>query len=175
MGSINCNEYHKYTVKIYFKFSFSQKKIKRLLVFLSLTVIVTRVGISACVSWSTDGNIKKVFCSSQLPDRIHDGITGIFHGINPSGHALSLGSTQPRNRNEYQEYFRGRKGQSVRRGDNLATFICRLSSFRQLQPLGALRACLDLYELLYFLRFVLRVLYTIIVNFSGCCYVYLIF
>jgi hypothetical protein len=37
---------------------------------------------------------------------------------------MALGSTQPLNRNEYQESFLGGKGG---RADNLTTFKCRLS------------------------------------------------
>ena len=32
------------------------------------------------------------------------------HWNNPSGRTVALGSTQPLNRNEYQEYFLGGKG-----------------------------------------------------------------
>jgi hypothetical protein len=40
---------------------------------------------------------------------IPDGVLGIFHRNNPSGRTMALGSTQPLNRNEYQEYFLGVK------------------------------------------------------------------
>ena len=41
---------------------------------------------------------------------IPDDVTGVFHWYNPSSRTLALGSTQPLNRNEYQEYFLGGKG-----------------------------------------------------------------
>ena len=38
-----------------------------------------------------------------------NGVTGIFQWLNPSGRIVALGSTQPLNRNEYQESFLGVK------------------------------------------------------------------
>jgi hypothetical protein len=40
---------------------------------------------------------------------IPDGVTGIFQWLNPSGRIVALGSTQPLNRNEFQESFLGVK------------------------------------------------------------------
>jgi len=40
---------------------------------------------------------------------ILDGVIGIFQWHNPSGRTVALGSTQPLNRNEYQEHFLGVK------------------------------------------------------------------
>jgi hypothetical protein len=38
-----------------------------------------------------------------------DGVTAFFHWHNLSGRKMALGSTQPINRNEYQEYILGVK------------------------------------------------------------------
>jgi hypothetical protein len=38
---------------------------------------------------------------------------------NPSSHTMALGSTQPRNRNEYQEDSWGGKARPARKADNL--------------------------------------------------------
>jgi hypothetical protein len=41
---------------------------------------------------------------------ISNGVTGIFHRRNPSIRTMSLGLTQPLNRNEYRDYFLGGGG-----------------------------------------------------------------
>ena len=45
--------------------------------------------------------------SQKVAGSIPDGVIGMFY--NPSGRTVSLGPTQPPNRNEYQEYFLGVK------------------------------------------------------------------
>jgi hypothetical protein len=40
---------------------------------------------------------------------IPEGVMEIFHWHNPSDRTMALGSTQPLNRNEYQELFLGVK------------------------------------------------------------------
>jgi hypothetical protein len=45
----------------------------------------------------------------KVAGSIPDGVTGIFHSHNPSDRTMALGSTQPLNRNEYQEHFLGVK------------------------------------------------------------------
>jgi hypothetical protein len=39
----------------------------------------------------------------KVAGSIPDGVTGIFHRLNPSGRTMALGSTLLLNRNEYQE------------------------------------------------------------------------
>ena len=46
----------------------------------------------------------------EVARSIPDGIIGIFHCHNPSIRTVAMRSTQPLNRNEYQEYFMGGKG-----------------------------------------------------------------
>jgi hypothetical protein len=45
--------------------------------------------------------------AGRLRVRFPDGVNGIFRWHNPSGRTMALGSAQPLNRNEYQEYFLG--------------------------------------------------------------------
>jgi hypothetical protein len=48
--------------------------------------------------------------NQKVMGSIPDGVTGTFDIIlNPSGHTMALGSTQPLTRNEYQEYYLGVK------------------------------------------------------------------
>ena len=64
------------------------------------------------------------------------------HLQRPHGHAgkyYGLGVDRTSNRNEYQEYFLEGLRRSVRRADNLTTFMCRLSGNFYLQkPSGSL-------------------------------------
>ena len=50
-------------------------------------------------------------CATNLKaaGSIADGVIGIFHWHNPSDRTMALGSNQPLNRNEYEEYFLGVK------------------------------------------------------------------
>jgi membrane-bound lytic murein transglycosylase B len=49
------------------------------------------------------------YCATNQKEAgsIPDGVTEFFIDINPSDRTMALGSTQPFNRNEYQEYFLG--------------------------------------------------------------------
>ena len=49
------------------------------------------------MSWDTQGHSRLRHCSTSRKDRgsTPDGVTGIFHPHNPSGHTMALGSTQP--------------------------------------------------------------------------------
>jgi hypothetical protein len=48
--------------------------------------------------------------SWQVARLIPDGVIGIFHWLNPSGHTMALWSTEASNRNEYQGYLLGGRG-----------------------------------------------------------------
>jgi hypothetical protein len=48
--------------------------------------------------------------SHKVAGSISDGVIGIFHWLDPSGHTTVPRSTLPRNRNEYQGYLLWRKG-----------------------------------------------------------------
>jgi hypothetical protein len=45
--------------------------------------------------------------NQKVAGSIPNGVIGIFHWHNRSGCPMTLGSTQPLNRNEYQKYFLG--------------------------------------------------------------------
>jgi hypothetical protein len=49
------------------------------------------------------------YCATnqKVAGSIPDGVMEFFIDINPSDRTIALGSTQPLNRNEYQEYFLG--------------------------------------------------------------------
>jgi len=47
--------------------------------------------------------------NQKVAGLIPHGVIGIFHWHNPTDHTMALGSSQPRNRYEYQEYFLGVK------------------------------------------------------------------
>ena len=66
-----------------------------------------RIGATRWRSW-----LRHCATSRKVAGSIPDGVIGIFHGHNPSGRSMVLGSTQSltSNRNEYQEYFLGGKG-----------------------------------------------------------------
>jgi len=53
--------------------------------------------------------VKCCATNRKVAGSIPDGVIGIFHRHNPSDRTMALGSTQPLNRNEYQEYFLGVK------------------------------------------------------------------
>jgi hypothetical protein len=79
--------------------------------------------------------------SRKVTGLIRDGVIGTFHWRNPSGHTTVQGSTQPLNKNQYQEYFLG--GRSVP-GIGLTTLppsCANCPENWELQPPGALRAC----------------------------------
>jgi hypothetical protein len=67
-----------------------------------------------------------------------DGVTGIFHWHNPSGRTMALGSTQTVTEMSTRNVSWGQRW-PVRRADNLATFMCRLSS--NLEPSGPVKVC----------------------------------
>jgi hypothetical protein len=49
------------------------------------------------------------YCATnqKVAGSLPDGVMEFFNDINPSDCTMALGSTQPLNRNEYQEYFLG--------------------------------------------------------------------
>jgi hypothetical protein len=49
----------------------------------------------------------------KVAGSIPDSVLGIFHCHNPSDRIMALGSTQPLNRNEYQEHLLGVKAASA--------------------------------------------------------------
>ena len=55
-----------------------------------------------------------------------DGVIGIFHWYNPSSRTMALGSTQPLTEGSTRDISWGVKG-AVRRANNPATFMCRMS------------------------------------------------
>jgi len=61
--------------------------------------------------------------SRKVAVSIPDGVIGIFHWHNPSGHTMALGSTQPLTEMSTTNISWG----AVPRADNLTTFMCRLS------------------------------------------------
>jgi hypothetical protein len=62
----------------------------------------------------------------KVAGSIPDGVIGIFHLHNPSGRTMALGSTQPLIEMSTRSISWGYR-RPVRRADNLATFMCRLS------------------------------------------------
>ena len=69
-----------------------------------ITIIIIIIIGTAVAQWlRCCATIRKV--AGSIPD----GVIGIFHWHNPSDHTMALASTQPLNRNEYQEYFLGVK------------------------------------------------------------------
>jgi ABC-type multidrug transport system fused ATPase/permease subunit len=65
--------------------------------------------------------------SRKVAGSMSDGVTRNFYWHISSGRTMTLGLTQPSNRNEYQAHFLGGKMRSVRVADNLTTFMCRMS------------------------------------------------
>jgi len=53
--------------------------------------------------------LRRCATNRKVAGSIPDGFIGIFHWHNPSDRTTALESTQPLNRNEYQEYFMGVK------------------------------------------------------------------
>jgi len=51
--------------------------------------------------------------SRKVTGSIADGVIGILHWHNPSGHTMALGLTQPLTEMSYQEYFLGVKAASA--------------------------------------------------------------
>ena len=65
--------------------------------------------------------------SRKVPGSIPDGVTGIFHWHNPSGHILALGLTQPLTEMSTMIIYWGVKVAGAY-GWQPCTFMCRLSS-----------------------------------------------
>ena len=64
--------------------------------------------------------------SWKVTGSIPDGVTGIFHWHNPSGHTMALRLTQPLTEMSTRNISWGVTW-SVRRADNLTNFMCLLS------------------------------------------------
>ena len=78
--------------------------------------------------------------SRKVAGPIPDGVIGIFHWNNPSGHTMALGLTAS-NRNEYQEYFLGGKvGQCIWLTTLPPSSADCLEIWKP-KPPGTLRAC----------------------------------
>jgi hypothetical protein len=84
--------------------------------------------------------------SQKVVGSIPDGFVGIFHGQNPSGHTLALGSTLPLHRNEHQEYFLWGKGGRCLGLTTLQPSCADYLEILELQRPGNLRACPGLYR-----------------------------
>jgi hypothetical protein len=82
--------------------------------------VVVNMGFRRGTRWRSW--LRHCTTSLMVAGSIPNGVTGIFHGHNPSSRTMALGLTQP-----LTEYFLGGKGSHVHRADNLTTFICRLS------------------------------------------------
>jgi hypothetical protein len=65
-------------------------------------------------------------CTYVFSGSITDGLIGSFHWHNPSGRTMALESTQPLTKMSTRTISWGQR-RPVRRADNLATFMCRLS------------------------------------------------
>ena len=79
--------------------------------------------------------------SRKVAGSIPDCVTGIFHSHNPSDRTTALGSTQPLNKNEYQEYFLwSKRCQSVWL-TILPPSCAECLEILEPQPSGTLRAC----------------------------------
>jgi hypothetical protein len=75
--------------------------------------------------WSNQEGNLKVFIAT-FAGAIPDGVIGIFHWHNPSGHTMARGSTQPLTEMSTRNIFWG-WNRPVRRADNLTTFMGWLS------------------------------------------------
>jgi hypothetical protein len=64
--------------------------------------------------------------SRKATSSIPDGLIGIFHRHNPSGHTMALGLTQPLTKMSTRNISWGQR-RPVHRADNLTTFMCLLS------------------------------------------------
>jgi len=78
--------------------------------------------------------------SRQVAGSIPDGVIGIFHWHNPSGHTVTLGVDSAFNRNEYQGYFLGGKGGRCLRLTTLPPSYADCLEIWEPQPLWYLRA-----------------------------------
>jgi len=72
---------------------------------------------------------------------IPDGVIGIFDGHNPSGRTMALGVDSACNRNEYQEYFLGGKGNQCIGLTTLPPSRADCLEIWEPQTPGTLRAC----------------------------------
>jgi len=70
-----------------------------------------------------------------------DGVIGISHCYNPSGRTMALGSTQPVNKNECQEYFLAGKGGRCVWLTTVPPSIRDRHEIWEPQPSGTLRSC----------------------------------
>jgi hypothetical protein len=111
-GSLKSREYYEVSAV-----GESRKKVDKL----SVTLILCNTLIMQWRSW-----LRHCATNRNVAGSIPYGVTGIFQWLNPSVRIVALGSTQPltemSTRNPSWEWRR-----TVRRADNLATFMCRLS------------------------------------------------
>jgi len=76
---------------------------------------------------------------------VFDVFIEIFHLINPSGRNKPLGSTQPVTERKHQGYLLGYRW-SVRRTNNINTYICQISENSGSHPPGDPTDCPGLYR-----------------------------
>jgi hypothetical protein len=105
---------------------------------LHLSVTNSTVKITSwAVHSSTVGSSTVLHATGLIPD----GVTGIFHKLNPSNLTTVLGSTQLLTERSSRGIYGGGLRQTMHRAGNLATFICLLSriyrSFNLLKPTQA--------------------------------------
>jgi len=85
--------------------------------------------------------------AGSIPDSV-----GIFHWLNPSGHTMALGLTQPRTEMSTRNISWGWR-RPVRRADNLTTFMCwlcwNLGASTSWNPQGLSRPVMGLLYLIY--------------------------
>jgi hypothetical protein len=79
-----------------------------------------------CVRISASMGLRLCATIRKVQGSIPDGVTGIFHWLNPSGRTMALGSTQPLTEISTRGIWWG-EWRPVRGADNLSIFICRLS------------------------------------------------
>ena len=79
--------------------------------------------------------------SWKVMGSIPDGVAGISHWHNLSGHTMALGSTQPLTEIKYQEYFLEGKGSQCIGLTTLPPSCANCLEIWEPQPPGTLRAC----------------------------------
>ena len=89
------------------------------------------------------GGLRHCPSSRKVEGSMPDGVIEIFHQHNPSGRYMVLGSTQPLNKYEYQEYFPEGEGGWFVRLTNLPPSCTNCLEIWELQLPGTLRACSD--------------------------------
>jgi hypothetical protein len=99
--------------------------------------------IYICVTGGTRWRSWLRHCATswKVVGSIRDGVTGIFHWHNPSGHTMALGVDSASNRNEHQEYFLGSKGGRCVGLTTLSPSCDDCHEMWEPQPPGTLRTC----------------------------------